>query len=284
MRIVKTAPAMSAWSEALRREGVTIGLVPTMGALHAGHQALIRAARLTCDAVVVSVFVNPLQFGRDEDLSRYPRTLRSDTLLCRREGADALFVPSSRDIYPPGFETSISLRQVARRWEGERRPGHFEGVATVVAKLLSLIGPDRAFFGQKDYQQALVVRRLVDDLNIGTRIVVRPTVREKDGLALSSRNAYLKPRERRAARVLYWALVTGRAAMRRGERSAAAVRGIMGRIVRMEPLAKMEYLAVCDPLTLEPLTRIGKQAVLLGAIRIGRTRLIDNLLVSLSRR
>ncbi len=256
-----------------------IGLVPTMGALHAGHRALIKAARLSCDAVVVSLFVNPAQFGPKEDFSRYPRSPRADALLCAKEGVDALFAPPAEEIYPDGFQATVAVPKLARRWEGEQRPGHFDGVATVVTKLLTLVRPAAAFFGQKDFQQAALIRRLVEDLNLGARVIVYPTVREADGLALSSRNVFLTPEQRRAAPVLFQALKTGRAAIRTGGRSGAAIQQAMRKVVRSEPLARLDYLAVCDPGTLEPLKRVRRQAVLLGAIRIGNIRLIDNLLV-----
>jgi pantoate--beta-alanine ligase len=270
---------MMAWSAAHHREGVTVGLVPTMGALHAGHRALIRAARLSCDAVVVSLFVNPAQFGPQEDFARYPRTPASDAALCRKEGVDVLFAPPVGEIYPDGFQTTIAVPRLARRWEGERRPGHFAGVAVIVAKLLALVRPAVAVFGQKDFQQAALIKRLVEDLNLGVRVVVYPTVREADGLALSSRNVYLTPAQRRAAPVLFRALNAGRLALRSGVRSGAGVRQAMRRVLSTEPVARFEYLAVCDPDTLEPLKRVRDRAVLLGAIRIGRIRLIDNLLV-----
>ncbi|MBI5776411.1 MAG: pantoate--beta-alanine ligase [Nitrospirae bacterium] len=279
MKTIRSAKAMAAWAGAHHREGVTIGLVPTMGALHAGHRALIRAARLSCDAVVVSLFVNPAQFGPKEDFSRYPRKPRADILLCAKEGVDVLFAPPVDEVYPDGFQASVSVPKLARRWEGEQRPGHFEGVATVVTKLLTLVRPTAAFFGQKDFQQAALIRRLVEDLNLGARVVVYPTVREADGLALSSRNEYLAPAQRRAASVLFQALKAGRAAIRDGVLSGSKIRRIMRTALSAEPRARLDYLAVCDPDTLEPLTRIRDRAVLLGAIRIGRIRLIDNLLV-----
>ncbi len=270
---------MAAWSWAHHREGVTIGLVPTMGALHAGHRALIRAARLSCDAVVVSLFVNPAQFGPKEDFARYPRQPEADAILCRKEGVDVLFAPPVSQIYPDGFQTAVAVPSLARRWEGARRPGHFAGVATVVTKLLTLVRPAAAFFGQKDFQQAALIRRLVEDLNLGARVIVYPTVREADGLALSSRNVYLTPAQRRAAPVLFQALKAGRAAIRTGDRSGARIQRVMRKVVAAEPMARLDYLAVCDPDTLEPLTRVRDRAVLLGAIRIGTIRLLDNLLV-----
>ena len=279
MRTIRTVKAMTAWSAAHHREGVTIGLVPTMGALHAGHRALIRAARLSCDAVVVSLFVNPAQFGPGEDFSRYPRKPKADAALCKKEGVDVLFSPPVGEIYPDGFQTTVSVPKLARRWEGEQRPGHFEGVATVVTKLLTLVRPTAAFFGQKDFQQAALIKRLVEDLNSDARVIVYPTVREADGLALSSRNVYLTPAQRRAAPVLFQALKAGRAAIRAGGRSGVRIQQTMRKVLSAEPMARLDYLAVCDPDTLEPLKQLRERAVLLGAIRIGKIRLIDNLLV-----
>ena len=279
MQTIRTVKAMAEWSAAHHREGVTIGLVPTMGALHAGHRALIRAARLSCDAVVVSLFVNPAQFGPKEDFARYPRNPGADAALCRKEGVDVLFAPPVGEVYPDGFRTTVSVPALARRWEGARRPGHFDGVATVVTKLMALVRPAVAVFGQKDFQQAALIRRLVEDLNLGARVLVYPTVREADGLALSSRNAYLSAAQRRAAPVLFRALQAGRGAVGAGVRSGAAIQRAMRGVVGKEPLAKVEYLAICDPETLEPLAQVRKRAVLLGAIRIGRVRLIDNLVV-----
>ena len=270
---------MAGWCKALHREGVTIGLVPTMGALHAGHQALMRAARLQCDAVVVSVFVNPAQFGPKEDFARYPRRLHRDQILCRTEGVDVVFAPATASMYPDGFQTVVSVPAIARCWEGAARPTHFQGVATVVTKLLSLIRPDLAFFGQKDYQQAALIRRLVGDLNIDCDIVVLPTVRESDGLALSSRNVYLSRAERRAAPMLYRSLTAGAEALRKGTRSAKEIIRMMAGVMAQEPMAHVEYLTVCHPATLEPLTTVRSDCVLLGAVRMGSIRLIDNLVV-----
>ncbi|MCS6896611.1 MAG: pantoate--beta-alanine ligase, partial [Nitrospira sp.] len=199
MRIIRRPEAMAAWSEKLRCKGVTIGFVPTMGALHEGHRALIRAARLRSDALVVSLFVNPTQFGPGEDLARYPRSPRHDRALCRAEGVDVCFEPSAAAMYPAGYQTVVTVPEVARRWEGEVRPHHFQGVATVVTKLFGIVRPHLALFGQKDYQQAILVRRLVRDLHLGVNIIIRPTVREPDGLAMSSRNIYLSAGERSVA-------------------------------------------------------------------------------------
>lgn len=279
MRVIRSVPAMTAWTGGLRREGVGIGFVPTMGALHEGHRSLIRKARLACDALVVSLFVNPRQFGPGEDYAAYPRTFTEDAALCRREGVDVLFAPTAAAMYPSGAHVSVTVGSPAQRWEGTIRPGHFDGVATVVTKLFAIVRPDRAYFGQKDFQQSVIVRRLAEDLNLGVKILVCPTVREADGLAMSSRNRYLTPGQRLVAPVLYEALQAGRTAVLRGVRFGAPVACAMQRVVEQEPGVTADYLAVCDPQTLEPLPRITKTTVLLGAIRIGRVRLIDNLLV-----
>jgi pantoate--beta-alanine ligase len=280
MRRIQTVNAMRTWSRGLQRERVTIGLVPTMGALHEGHRSLIRAARLACDAVAVSIFVNPLQFGPLEDFDRYPRSFAQDLRLCRSAGVDAVFIPRAQEMYPADFETAVSVQRLTRRYEGLSRPGHFGGVTTVVTKLLNIVRPDKAFFGQKDYQQAVVVERLAKDLNLDTGIVVRPTVREPDGLALSSRNRHLSPEERKAATVLYRALSDGRELIRAGERSVRKVEAAMTRLIRAEPLVRLDYLAVVDPITLDEVRSVRGRVVLLLAGWIGETRLIDNLIVT----
>jgi len=280
MRRIQTVHAMRSWSRGLQREGVTIGLVPTMGALHEGHRSLIRAARLACDTSAVSIFVNPLQFGPLEDFDRYPRSLAQDLRLCQSAGVDAVFIPRAQEMYPPDFETAVSVQRLTRRYEGLSRPGHFGGVTTVVMKLLNIVRPDKAFFGQKDYQQTVVVERLVKDLNLDTEIVVRPTVREPDGLALSSRNRHLSPEERKAATVLYRALSDGRELIRAGERSVKKVEAAMTRLIWAEPLARLDYLAVADPITLDEVRSVRGRVVLLLAVWIGKSRLIDNLIVT----
>jgi pantoate--beta-alanine ligase len=284
MKIIRTVRSMTAWSERLRREGVTIGFVPTMGALHDGHRSLIRAARLCCDALVVSIFVNPTQFGPTEDFTTYPRPIARDRALCREEGVDVCFEPTARAMYPGGFQTTVTVPTLARRWEGEVRPHHFAGVATVVTKLFGIVRPDLALFGQKDYQQAALVKRLVIDLNLGVTINVRPTIREQDGLAMSSRNRYLSPEDRRASTTLYRALQAGRQAIEEGRGAASTVEHIMRQMVEQEPMARIEYLALCDPESLEPLEQVDRRTLLLGAIRIGSVRLIDNMVVNASHR
>jgi pantoate--beta-alanine ligase len=279
MKIIRTVPSMTAWSERLRRKGATIGFVPTMGALHDGHRSLIRAARLRCDALVVSIFVNPAQFSPTEDLSKYPRPIARDRALCREEGVDVCFEPTIGGMYPADFQTIVTVPVIARRWEGEARPHHFAGVATVVTKLFGAVHPHLAWFGQKDYQQAALVRQLVQDLNLGVKIQVRPTVREQDGLAMSSRNVYLSANERRIAPLLSQALQVGKRMIADGIRDIAAIEEAMRQTLEREPTIHVEYLAVCDPDSLEPLPVVATHMVLLGAVRIGSIRLIDNLLV-----
>lgn len=283
MKIIRSPVGMAAWSERFRREGVQIGFVPTMGALHEGHRALIRAARLRCDALVVSIFVNPTQFGPHEDLAKYPRPISRDRALCRQEGVDVCFEPTTDTMYPPRFQTTVALPMIARRWEGEVRPHHFSGVATVVTKLFGIVRPQIAWFGQKDFQQSALMQQLVKDLNLGVEIVVCPTIREPDGLALSSRNVYLSPEERGRATTLYQSLRAGAEAIRRGVKRGEAIQKVMRHVAATEPTLAIDYLAVCDPQTLEPLPTVTSRAVLLGAVRLGSVRLIDNLLVTAPR-
>jgi pantoate--beta-alanine ligase len=279
MKIVRTARAMRGVASTLLRGGATIGLVPTMGALHEGHLSLVRRARRECDTVVATVFVNPAQFGPREDFSSYPRDPKGDPEKLRGAGADVLFAPSVREMYPEGFTASVSVGEIATRLEGASRPGHFSGVATVVLKLFHLTRPHRAYFGLKDFQQTVVIKRMVRDLNVPVKIVVSPTVREPDGLAMSSRNAYLSQAERRAAAVLWKALRAGREAIQNGNRNTSSVRSVVKRTISREPFARIDYVAVADPETLIEAKRIRLPVVILLAVRIGRTRLIDNLVV-----
>jgi pantoate--beta-alanine ligase len=268
-------------AEDARRAGKTIGLVPTMGALHEGHLSLLRRCRAEHDLAVMTLFVNPLQFDRRDDLARYPRDMDRDTRLAHEVGVDIIFAPTSDAMYGRGHATYVTVEGLTDRWEGEARPGHFRGVATVCTKLFTICRPHRAYFGQKDYQQFLVVRRLVADLNLGLEIVVSATVREADGLALSSRNTLLNPEERRQAVVLSRALFAAQTAVKGGERDATKLRGGIEAGIRTAPLAVVDYVAVCDPDTLEPLTWIGERAVALVAARFGSTRLIDNVLLEM---
>lgn len=278
MDVLTSVAALRAWRDGAAAGAV--GLVPTMGALHAGHLALIGAARAECGRVVASVFVNPSQFDDPADLARYPRDLERDRALLAGAGCDALFAPEPAEVYPPGFDTWVEPGEVAAPNEGAHRPGHFRGVATVVLKLLQMARPDRAYFGQKDAQQLAVVRAMVRDLDVPVAIVACPTVREADGLAMSSRNARLGPDERRAAIVLVRALLAARAAHRAGERDAAALRRAALAVLAAEPLARADYASVADGATMAELDAVPDEgAVVSVAAFVGATRLIDNLVL-----
>jgi pantoate--beta-alanine ligase len=277
MQLIQEPRAMQGRVDAMRRAGRSIGLVPTMGALHEGHLSLIRRCRADNDVTVMTLFVNPMQFDRKDDLARYPRDLARDTELATAAGADMIFAPGAEAMYPTGYATHVTVEGLTARWEGAARPGHFRGVTTVCTKLFTVCRPDRAYFGQKDYQQSVVIQRLAADLNLGLEIVVLPTVREADGLALSSRNALLGPEERRQAPVLSQALFAAQAAVKSGERDAEKIRGEIEARIRRVPVAGVDYVAVCDPDTLEPLARISRRAVALVAVRFGAVRLIDNM-------
>ncbi len=253
-----------------------VGCVPTMGYLHEGHLSLVRRARAECASVEVSIFVNPTQFGPNEDLARYPRDLPRDLAMLEAEGVDLVWTPTVEEMYPPGFQTWVTVEKLSQGLEGAARPGHFRGVATVVAKLFNGMLPDKAYFGQKDAQQAAVIRRMTQDLNFPIEIVVCPTVREADGLAMSSRNTYLQPQERQAATVLFRALSAAEQAYRQGERRAEVLRQIVREIVGAEPLARLQYVSCADYETLEELDVVQGKALLSLAAFIGQTRLIDN--------
>ena len=277
MQILKTAQAMA---QACRESPRPLGLAPTMGALHNGHLALVRRGRAENAALAVSIFVNPAQFGDGEDLSRYPRDLARDLALLEAEGVDLVFAPPVTEIYPPGFDTWIEPGDIAARLEGAARPGHFRGVATVVAKLFNIIRPDRAYFGQKDGQQAAVIRQLIRDLNLGVDLVVVPTVRDIDGLALSSRNAYLTPEQRAAAPVLYRALQRAEQLFAAGVRDAESLRREIRRVLAEEPLIDaIDYLSVAAADTLAEMDTLQGRAMVSAAVRFGTTRLIDNVVV-----
>jgi len=273
-RLSDLAPALQPWREA----GEIIALVPTMGALHAGHMALVEAARRQADRVVASIFVNPLQFGPNEDLDRYPRQEAADAGQLERHGVDLLWLPTADQLYPPGFATSISVSGVSERWDGAVRPGHFAGVATVVAKLFTAVRPDLAFFGEKDFQQLAVIRRMEADLGLGVAIHGVPTVRDADGLALSSRNAYLSPDQRARALALPQALEHARKAILGGEPVAAALDGAKRKLVDAG-FGRIDYMALVDAATLDPLDAPSGEMRLIAAAVIGETRLIDNIRV-----
>jgi pantoate--beta-alanine ligase len=274
--IAATIPDVRAAVAAARAAGRIVGLVPTMGALHAGHAALIRTARAETGFVVVSVFVNPTQFGPHEDFHRYPRPFDADVALAGAAGADLVFAPPVEAMYPPGGRTAVEVTGLQNLLEGASRPGHFRGVATVVLKLLNIVGPDRAYFGQKDAQQVRVIQRMVADLNVPVEVRVCPTVREPDGLALSSRNRYLSPDERRSAAVLAQALDDGRRLVESGERSPARVEAVMADRICSAPGAVLDYAQAVAAETLETPERLAGPILLLVAARIGSTRLIDN--------
>jgi len=281
MDVVETAAGCRALLDAARATGRTVGLVPTMGALHQGHISLITRAAKECDVVAVSIFVNPLQFGDPEDIAKYPRTLERDLADCAEAGAHVVFAPTIPEMYPSWPDppaTTVAVGGVSDKWEGASRPGHFDGVATVVAKLFAITGPCRAYFGLKDFQQLAVVRRMASDLCIPVDIVGCPTVRESDGLALSSRNVRLSDRERIAARTLSAALAAGRATVAAGERDGAAVHVAMRTVADREPLVDLDYAVAVDAATLDEVTTIADPATvrLLIAATVGPVRLIDN--------
>ncbi len=257
----------------------SVGLVPTMGCLHEGHLSLVHRARAENDFAAATLFVNPAQFGPGEDYARYPRDLQRDRRLLEEAGCDLLFAPSVEGMYPAGCETVVDVGSVSAPLEGRCRPGHFRGVATVVLKLLGIVRPTRAYFGQKDAQQLVVIDRMVRDLDVPVEIIGCPTIRESDGLAMSSRNSYLSPEERRAAPVLYRALLAARERISRGERSAEEVRQAMQQVIAAEPLARMDYVSVADPATLQELEVVTGPVLLSMAVRIGPARLIDNMMV-----
>ncbi len=278
MRTVRTVAAMQRLAGQLRREG-TLGFVPTMGCLHEGHLSLVRAARKRSARVVVSVFVNPAQFGPKEDLARYPRDFRRDCRLLRAEGVDVVFHPGREEMYPAGHATSVEVEQLTGRLCGAFRPGHFRGVTTVVAKLFNAVRPHLAVFGQKDAQQAFVIRRMAKDLNSGVRILIAPTVRESDGLAMSSRNRYLNAAQRSQAPVLYRSLRLARRTVRDGERDPGRVKRRVRSLIRSESSARIEYVEIVDTGDLLPVGRIDGRVLVAVAVRFGRTRLIDNVIL-----
>ena len=262
-----------------RTEGHPVGFVPTMGALHEGHMSLVRAAMAECQPVIASIFVNPAQFGPGEDLQKYPRTFESDRKRLEEAGVGYLFAPETAEMYPQGFRTWVNVEGLSDRLEGRVRPGHFRGVTTIVLKLLEIVQPQKAFFGRKDAQQARLIQQMARDLHLDSEIIVCPIVREPDGLAMSSRNAYLGPEERRAATVLHRALDGARLAIERGERDALRLTAAMREIITREPLAQLDYVELVEADTLEPVTRLRRTCLALLAVRFGATRLIDNLLI-----
>jgi pantoate--beta-alanine ligase len=276
---VRTIAWMKESARQARAEGRVIGLVPTMGALHAGHVALVERAKRDCSNVIASIFVNPKQFGPKEDFAKYPRTLEADSERLSAAGVDALFLPDAAEIYPGGFRTYVNVEGLGERLEGRSRPGHFRGVATVVLKLLEIVQPHFAYFGRKDAQQVRIISQMARDLNLDTEIVVCPIVREADGLALSSRNAYLGAEERRAATVLHRALEAARAELAAGTRDSLQLQEALRKVLEAEPLAAVDYAEIVDADTFEPVTRIARPCYALLAVFLGKTRLIDNLYI-----
>lgn len=280
MQTIATVAEMQRWADAARARSQRIGLVPTMGYLHAGHLSLVSEARRRADVVVASVFVNPLQFGANEDLARYPRDIQRDTKLLADAGTDVLFLPDVKEMYPEGFQTAVAVDRVTRGLCGASRPAHFQGVTTVVAKLFNMVKAHVAVFGQKDFQQLVAIRRMVADLNFDIEIVGAPIVREADGLAMSSRNAYLSDHERHAALCLSKALAAAAARVERGETDALRILAAARRTVTDEPLARLDYAALVDPETLEDVTTVRAPTLLALAVHIGKTRLIDNAILT----
>jgi pantoate--beta-alanine ligase len=256
-----------------------VGFVPTMGYLHEGHLSLVRKARKDCESVVVSIFVNPAQFAHNEDLNSYPRDIAHDLELLEAQNVDLVWIPTIREMYPPGFQSWVSVEEVTLPLEGKIRPEHFRGVTTIVAKLFNCVQPDKAYFGQKDFQQTVVIRRMVNDLNIPIEVVVCPTVREEDGLALSSRNIYLNSEQRQAANVLNGSLVKARRVFESGQRDADILRAVVTDSIHEEPLAQLQYVSCADLETLVELNGIVERCLLSIAVNFGKTRLIDNLLI-----
>jgi pantoate--beta-alanine ligase len=279
MRTFEQISALRAFVRAARDEDKVVGLVPTMGALHDGHLSLIRKAKGECDIVVVSIFVNPIQFLPGEDFEKYPRDLAHDSRMCQEAGAEALFTPAVQEMYPHGPGAFVDIPDLAARWDGAARPGHFRGVATVCAKLFNIVSPQRAYFGQKDYQQLKIIQKMVSDLNMPVTVVPVPIMREPDGLAMSSRNAYLTPEERKAAPALFRALKKAESLYNEGERKGTLLQQVILGELEKEPLIKAEYSALADTESLEPTDEAGDHAVLLIAVRLGQTRLIDNILL-----
>jgi pantoate--beta-alanine ligase len=276
MRIIESIHEMRNWSEAERRAGRRIVLVPTMGALHEGHLSLVREGKKSGERLVASLFVNPAQFGPNEDLAAYPRDFERDRGMLEKEKVDILFHPSAAEMYPAGYQTYVDVEKFGPLLCGEFRPGHFRGVAIVVAKLFNIVRPHAAIFGVKDYQQLQVIRRMAKDLNFDVEVVGYPTVREKDGLAMSSRNIYLSPQERAAALSLSRSLRQAESLVRRGEKETKRIVDAVRAEIEKEPLARIEYARVCDTETLEQVATVGGAAVLVLAVRVGKARLIDN--------
>jgi pantoate--beta-alanine ligase len=279
MEIIVQSKEMQRRAEQRRREGMIIAFVPTMGFLHDGHLSLMREGRKRGDCLVTSIFVNPTQFGPAEDFDRYPRDLKQDLKLVQGVGVDIVFTPSVAEMYPDGFQTFVEVERVTRNLCGISRPHHFRGVTSVVAKLFNIVKPHLAFFGQKDYQQLIAIKRMVKDLNMDIEVVGMPTIREPDGVAMSSRNAFLNPKKRKEAACLYRSLLKGKELFAQGERSAATILQEVSRIIEEDKSAVIEYIKICDAHTLEDIEEIKGEAVIALAVKMGKTRLIDNIIL-----
>jgi pantoate--beta-alanine ligase len=282
VQIIRSPKIMQKICEGLKREGKIIGFVPTLGYLHKGHLSLVRIAKKRSDILVVSVFVNPTQFGPKEDFAKYPRNFKRDRFLLNQEGCDFVFAPRRKDMYPDGYLTYVNVDGISQHLEGMVRPGHFRGVTTVVAKLFNIIQPNIAVFGQKDAQQAVVLKKMVDDLNYGVKMIIAGTVRESDGLALSSRNFYLSKEERKQAKVLYQALRLAKKMIKKGERSPSRIVSKMIALINKQPLADVDYVAITDAHSLELLNKLKGEVLISLAVRFGKTRLIDNIKLRVS--
>jgi len=276
MIVIETIPDMTYLRSNLKEP---VGFVPTMGYLHAGHMSLVRQARAENKTVIVSIYVNPTQFGPKEDLSKYPRDLARDLVMLEKEGTDVVFFPADKEMYPAGYDTWVTVDNLTKPLEGDSRPTHFRGVTTIVAKLFNIVRPTSAYFGQKDAQQALVIKKMAKDLNMNLKVVVCPTIRELDGLAMSSRNVYLNPEHRKAAPVLYKSLLVAKDLFAIGERDSAAILEQMIVTIQKEALAKIDYISIADSETLAELKKIKKSALVSMAVRFGNTRLIDNIIL-----
>jgi len=277
MRLIEEISQMKDYRKKIKAPQ-TVGFVPTMGAFHEGHLSLIRKARQQCDQVVISIFVNPIQFGKGDDYQHYPRNLSEDISLSEKEGVDVVFAPSLEEMYPQDYSTFVQVGgPLSSTLEGASRYGHFKGVATVLVKLFNIIKPDFSYFGEKDYQQVLIVKKVVDELNLDTQIIILPTIREKDGLALSSRNSYLNKEERKVAAILYKALEKAKLWIEEGERNPFSIVSKMKDLIKKEPLARIDYIAVVNPETLGKVEDVKGEVLVLLAVKIGETRLIDNM-------
>lgn len=278
-KMIRTVEAMKKLSGSLHKKGRTIGLIPTMGYLHEGHLSLVRRARKECDFVVASIFVNPAQFGPGEDFKRYPRDLRRDRQLLSKAGVDVIFYPGASQMYPQDYKTYVYVNELSDIMCGASRPGHFRGVATVVAKLFNIVKPDVAYFGEKDFQQQVIIKKMARDLNMGVKIVSMPIVRERDGLAMSSRNKYLGPEDRNKAAVISRALRFAKVLMRSGAKDPVKIKAAVSKLIKTVKGLKIDYIAICDPQTLKEKKVIKGRTLIAAAAYIGRTRLIDNIII-----